>query len=404
MTISACLIARNEEAQLAECLSGIAGAVDEIVVVDTGSTDRTAAIAKSFGASVLDFTWSMDFSAARNFGFRHARGDWILWLDAHDRLPDDSARRLRPEIQSVGPDIGGLLVQHLMPPDPDTGMGMVIKKTFLVRNTPGIRFRGRVHEQIRPAIRTSGYAIRDTDLQLRHAGYTGSPSVQREKDARYLAILEEERSERPDDPMLWYCLGMAYQRVGRRESAEAAFRRYLAMETEDDQRQKAHVYLAELGIENNDLAAALDSVNQGLARYPDHLELQYKLGYIMFSHKRYGEAAEMFRKVLARSAVVQLPNYCNLADIRFWPAFFLGVIALLTGKYQDALPYLSDARASCPNVPLVWQATAETLWRAGRRAEAEAALERLRELDPAEWTETRRHLCALGHTGNARKP
>lgn len=402
MRISACLIVKNEEEQLAECLSSIAGVVDEIVVVDTGSTDRTAAIAKSFGASVLEYPWSMDFSAARNFGFQHALGDWIFWLDVHDRLPDDSARRLRQKIQFTGAETGGLLMHHFWPPSPNTIMGTILKKPFLVRNAPGIRFRGRVHEQIRPAIRKSGYTITDTDLQLRHAGYAGSPSIQREKRARYLAILEEERSERPDDPMLWFCLGMAYKNAGRRVDTETAFFRYLSMEGEDDQCQKAYVYLAELGIENNDLAAALYIVNQALAQYPGNIELQYKRGYIMFSNKRYGEAAEIFQKVLTQSTD-HLPNYCNLADIRFWPVFFLGVIALITGKHQDALRHLSDARAMCPNLTLVWQTTAEALWRAGRRTEAEEVMERLRELNHSEWAETWKHLHSLEQTGNMRK-
>src|ERR1700730_15626481 len=87
--VSLCLIARNEEANLPACLESAADLVDEIVVVDTGSTDRTKEVAARFGARIYDFAWVDDFSAARNESLRHASGDWIFWLDADDRLDED---------------------------------------------------------------------------------------------------------------------------------------------------------------------------------------------------------------------------------------------------------------------------------------------------------------------------
>src|SRR5690242_5378631 len=80
-SISACLIVKNEEANLLRCLGSIRSSVDEIVVVDTGSTDRTVSVAESLGARVFHFEWCDDFSAARNESLRHAIGDWIIWVD-----------------------------------------------------------------------------------------------------------------------------------------------------------------------------------------------------------------------------------------------------------------------------------------------------------------------------------
>lgn len=80
MSVSVCLMIRNEEAALPGCLQSIAGLADEIVVVDTGSTDRTKEIAARFGAKVFDFAWCDDFAAARNECIRHATGDWIFWM------------------------------------------------------------------------------------------------------------------------------------------------------------------------------------------------------------------------------------------------------------------------------------------------------------------------------------
>src|SRR5262249_33980822 len=93
--VSLCMIVRDEEANLPACLASAADLVDEVVVVDTGSTDRTREVAARFGARVFDFPWVDDFAAARNESLRHATGDWVFWMDADDRLDEDNRGRLR---------------------------------------------------------------------------------------------------------------------------------------------------------------------------------------------------------------------------------------------------------------------------------------------------------------------
>ena len=92
--ISLCMIVRNEESYLPECLESVADVVNEIIIVDTGSTDNTKKIAESFGATVFDFTWVDDFSKARNYSLSKASNDWILYLDADERLDKNSINEL----------------------------------------------------------------------------------------------------------------------------------------------------------------------------------------------------------------------------------------------------------------------------------------------------------------------
>ena len=99
--ISLCMIVRNEAQNLPGCLAPVHDLVDEIIVVDTGSTDRTPEIAREWGAQVFDFCWIDDFSAARNESLRHATGDYILWLDADDRLDSENVRRLESLLDSL---------------------------------------------------------------------------------------------------------------------------------------------------------------------------------------------------------------------------------------------------------------------------------------------------------------
>jgi glycosyltransferase involved in cell wall biosynthesis len=101
--VSLCLIAKNEEANLPACLPSVAGLVEEMIVVDTGSTDRTKEVAAQLGARVFDFTWVDSFAAARNESLRHATGDWILWLDG-DELFTEADRSLKGTTIRVGGD------------------------------------------------------------------------------------------------------------------------------------------------------------------------------------------------------------------------------------------------------------------------------------------------------------
>src|SRR5690349_7953622 len=100
--VSLTLIVKNEEHNLPACLASAADLVAEVIVVDTGSTDRTKEAAARFGARIFDFPWIDDFAAARNEALRHATGDWILWLDADDRIDEPNRRKLRALFAGLG--------------------------------------------------------------------------------------------------------------------------------------------------------------------------------------------------------------------------------------------------------------------------------------------------------------
>ena len=110
--ISLCMIVKNEEANLEACLRPVCGLVDEIVVVDTGSSDRTREIASDLGARVFDFPWCDDFSAARNESQRYARGEWVFWLDADDRVDEANVKKLERVFGELYPTRKGLAHPH----------------------------------------------------------------------------------------------------------------------------------------------------------------------------------------------------------------------------------------------------------------------------------------------------
>jgi glycosyltransferase involved in cell wall biosynthesis len=111
-TVSLCLIVKNEEAVLARCLESTKGIADEIVVVDTGSTDKTKEIALAQGAKVFDFAWIDDFGAARNFAFAQGTGDYLMWMDADDVLLPEDAQKLRTLLDAMPADADTVMIKY----------------------------------------------------------------------------------------------------------------------------------------------------------------------------------------------------------------------------------------------------------------------------------------------------
>src|SRR5262249_58698262 len=152
MRVSLCMIVKDEEANLPACLDSAVDLVDEVVVVDTGSADNTRAVAARYGARVVDFAWCDSFAAARNESLRHATGDWVLWLDADDRLDEANRLKLGSLLRSLPDEDAAYLLRSQTPPDPITGTVVLVDQAKLFRLRPDVRFEYRVHEQIVPAV------------------------------------------------------------------------------------------------------------------------------------------------------------------------------------------------------------------------------------------------------------
>lgn len=218
MHVSLCLIVRDEEAALPACLGCVADLVDEIVVVDTGSTDQTKEAATQLGARVFDFPWCDDFSAARNETLQHATGDWIFWMDADDRLDDANRSRLRALFAGLPDQNLAYVMKCVCAPDPVTGSRTVLDHGRLFRRRPDIRWQYRVHEQILPSVERSGGSVVRSDVVIEHMGYTDAALLRRKRE-RNLRLLQRQHAEQPDDPATLCNLGNALHLTGRNVDA-----------------------------------------------------------------------------------------------------------------------------------------------------------------------------------------
>lgn len=203
-TVSLCMIARDEEASIGQAIKSALALVDEVIVVDTGSRDNTRIIAEGYGARIIDCEWRDDFAAARNAALEEAFGDWILVLDADERLqpmrPIDFQRLL-----NVDRVIGYRIEVAGRPGGPGASADRPVR---LFRNHPEARYRYPIHEQIVPALAAlaaaQGLVIQDADLILVHAGSARDRA--NEKRDRNLRILRRAIQDFPAEPYFEYQL------------------------------------------------------------------------------------------------------------------------------------------------------------------------------------------------------
>ena len=203
--LSLAMIVKNEARCLARCLRSAGKIADEIIVVDTGSTDRTVAIARENGAKIFHFDWCDDFSAARNFALEHTTGDWILVLDADEAVGEPLAAAIKTFIAGP-PQIGRLKIVSDFRRHGQT----LRSQTFVSRLFPrGARFEGKIHEQIvspLPRVNLSG--------ELAHDGY-----LETQKSDRNVKLLRAALAQEPDNAYLLHQLALEYTSLDQPENA-----------------------------------------------------------------------------------------------------------------------------------------------------------------------------------------
>ena len=206
------MIARDEQDYLPGCLASVAGVVDEIVLVDTGSCDRTMDIARAAGANVVQHAWNDDFAAARNAALEAVSGDWILVLDADERLAPGAGAAITRALYAPNFDCGFLPLynaRHLADSaervlsSPEARYDEPCAVARLFRRTPDLRWQGCVHETVTTWLQARPSAVRRVEAPIVHYGYTPEVGLPRAKKQRNLALLERYCANEPDDPQPW---------------------------------------------------------------------------------------------------------------------------------------------------------------------------------------------------------
>ena len=345
--ISLCMIVRDEAQNIRRCLDSVAGVVEEIVVVDTGSTDNTVQIAREYGAIVQSFKWNENFSDARNASIEPATGDWILFLDADEELSAESREALR--ILSADDAVEGYFVKIINYLGNEGWIETCPDLIFrLFRNRPDYRFRGAIHEQIADVIleKNNGAAYRVAEeVVLFHHGYLDRQIDEKDKKNRNLKIIQSEFGKDPENKLLRFHYGVELFRAER----------YL--EAVGELTQAANgidpntIYLPKLLryiVMSHQMAkqpeSALDVAMLGLQFFPIYADLHYYAGLLHLELKQCAKAAESFQKAV--SMPEQPAQYASFGGVRGFRSYYhLGHIAETFLNLEDALKfYLASLR------------------------------------------------------------
>ncbi|MCL5035264.1 MAG: glycosyltransferase [Bacteroidetes bacterium] len=300
--ISLCMIVKNEEGTLANCLRSVSGVADEIIVVDTGSSDSTSEVAGTFGAKVVSHEWHEDFSDARNVSLDHATGDWILVLDADEELPESTGRRIPETVEAAQADGLELTVRSELPAG-DAASYDDSRIVRLFRNRKEYRYIMPIHEQIRPSIEKNGGKIFSSDLVIIHHGYASMVVQGKENRAdRNLKMLHEAILKSPAEPYFHYQLGSVLMSTGKRSEALVELKSVLDL----DYRKmggaildKLYMKISQLALEKNDFVSAIQNADSSLRINPENSISMYVAAVGYLSMNRIADGYEYLLRIRA---------------------------------------------------------------------------------------------------------
>jgi Predicted glycosyltransferases len=339
ITISLCMIARNEEKVLARCLDCIKDIVDEIIIVDTGSDDRTKAIARQYTDRIYDFPWIDDFAAARNFAFQQATREYILWLDADDVLAEEDQKKLLSLKQNLDPSVDSFTMNYYLAFDQHGNVVSSNRRNRLVKRSNNFQWIGAVHEYLAvygkivdsdmAVIHKSEWHDSERNLSIYekrlNAGETFSP-----RDQYYYAneLLDHKQYNRAAE---WYQVFLKGGQGWVEDNIAAC-------------RKTADCYF-QLGDSDN----ALKYIFQSFIYDNPRAEFCCQLGYHFLNAGRFKEAAFWYKLATQLEKPIDSRGFINHACWTWIPHLQLCVCYDQLGKYELAYEHNEMAASFIPD-------------------------------------------------------
>ncbi|GEM_PF-787851 len=348
--ISLCMIVRDEENNLEKLLPSIEGVFEEIIIVDTGSRDNTRAVAQKYNAKVFDFEWSDDFSAARNFSISKATGDYILWLDADDRLFPENKNRLlalKWKLREEKDPISFLFTIHSSF-GPATSES-TLQQLRLFPRLDGICFEGKVHEQLIPSLQKIGVPIKSVDITIHHTGYIDE-NKRLQKIRRNLRLLENEK---PNLFTLIYKANLL-ESLGDLSQARSNLEMALGQEKElsayTGWYEKAVVDLVRILIKQGEQERAKSLVDRALHHKPESFQLLVKMGELLLKDNHPSAALSYLQKA-ASTSIKPGPVPMRINEEKGNLYFLMGQCELALNHFERALDAYQKSIKLNPNNP-----------------------------------------------------
>jgi len=346
--LSLCMIVKNEEKNLSSCLESVENIVDEMIILDTGSTDNTIQIAKRFGADIYHFKWCDDFSAARNESIKFAKGKWILWMDADEQFDHGSKEELNSILKLSQHPMGvNINIRNLSSKNESYGIAY-----RLFSNHFGIHFKNVIHEQVSHSLKEMRAEIIDSNIIIDHFGYDENQYDQEKKRKRNRPLLQRMIHDNPDDFFPQFLLGQHYSGDSNtQEKAIHHLEKFLNMNSNETKLIAcAYTTLADIYFSKNDLYHAKIKVEKSIEIAPNQLLAFYQFAKIEFSQKQYQKAVNYLDDLLKKINNIQSFKSENALDTVFTRnhinGFFIKIIMFNLNK-ERSLRLMVNLWMSC---------------------------------------------------------
>jgi glycosyltransferase involved in cell wall biosynthesis/Tfp pilus assembly protein PilF len=380
--ISFCMIVKNEERFLEQCLRSIADVADEICIVDTGSTDRTVEIAQSFGAKISYDPWRNDFGWSRNKSLDMATRRWIFQIDADEELLPESADALASLAQAPAGQTG-VWIRCNNAADDYAGTGTM--SHALVRvfpNAPEIRFKGMIHEFVTIDDSRNGIKAVMSPIAIVHHGYLKEVVAERNKGQRNLEIVRAATLAEPEDPFHWFNLGMTAYIVGENELARDSLEKMLDLNAGERRgflcnglSTLADVYNERLREPEKGLAAAKKAIELS----PHYANAHFAMGKSYLLLHRLDDARAAYLAAIEDGAHLK-EQFVVDDQVPLWKAHSeIGTTYVQEGNDAKAVEWFEKGIANMPTAQPIRLNRAKALDRLNRVEEARAAFAELFE-------------------------
>ena len=339
ISISLCMIVKNEEALLARCLDTIADIVDEINIVDTGSTDRTVEIAKQYTDRVYHFKWIDDFAAARNESFKYATKDYILYLDADDVILEEDRIKFKELKESLDPSVDSVSMYYNAGTDEYGNITLRFRRNRLVKRNKQYMWHGDCHQylNVQGNILNSDVAI--THKKIHHAV------------GRTISIYEKKIAKGDIfTPRDYFYYGNELRENGNSEKAIEMYEKNITMQdgwVED--KILACFFQADCYRNLKDSKNELDSLFRSFHFSEPRAEVCCRIGYVFQRQKKYRTAAYWYELALAQSPDPERWSFVYPAYYTWYPHLQLCVCYYNLGDYNKSYNHNEQARKYRPD-------------------------------------------------------
>lgn len=379
--LSLIMIAKDSARTIGRALESFSGLVDDIVVVDTGSTDDTRGIASLLGARVFDLAWTDDFAAARNESLRQARCEWVFWLDSDEWLDGQAREELRQLREKLGQENVVYFVRHVSTREGAGGLLSLVQPR-LFRNDPQVRWRYRVHEQMLDSCLRNGARCELTGIVLRHSGYD-DPASQARKEQRNLRLLQLDLADHPDDPWVLTQLARVLPADRSGEALEHVSHALAVSRPGDPLRRQIQAELIRRSALRGNHRSAREALEVALLEFPSDTHLLAEAGKLAFEAGDLGRAAAAFTTLITDRP--ETDEFLGAVDLslRNWQGRHnLAVVRHRQGNFAEAARLYREAIAENPVFAHAWKGLCELSLDLGDWKEFDTALARLEALAP----------------------